>query len=134
LTHRREGGSVVDDHRSPFSGGGHLQDSTSHLEFMTTDPPEDIGIKTRRHLEVETTDSREIKNIRVTTVVNKDMRIVGAGLVIRVMVILLHAQLMVMLGIDQEIAIDNTTGNARYSRLKLKMLIDGKCQQKHIVE
>jgi hypothetical protein len=29
LTHRRGGGSVVDDHRSPFSGGGHPQDSTS---------------------------------------------------------------------------------------------------------
>jgi hypothetical protein len=104
-----------------------LQDSTSHLEFMTTDPPEDIGIKTRRHLEVETTDSCEIKNIRVTSVVNNDMRIVGAGLVIRVILILPHAQLMVMSGIDQEIAIDNTTGNARYSRLKLKMLIYGKC-------
>jgi hypothetical protein len=53
-----------------------------HLEVMITDPPEDIGVKTRRHLEVEMTDSREIKNIRVTTVVNKDTRIVGAGLVI----------------------------------------------------
>jgi hypothetical protein len=29
LTHRRGGGSVVHDHRSPFSGGDHLQDSTS---------------------------------------------------------------------------------------------------------
>jgi hypothetical protein len=99
-----------------------------HLEVMTTDPSEDIGIKTCRHLEVEMTDFCKINNIKVTTVIDKDMRIVGAGRVIRVMMmILLNAQLMVMSGIDQEIVIDNTsTGNARYSRLKLKKLTYGR--------
>jgi hypothetical protein len=48
---------------------------------MITDPPaEDIGInKTRSLLEVEMTDSHDINNIKVVTVINKDMRIVGAG-------------------------------------------------------
>ena len=50
-----------------------------HLEVMITDTTEDMGIKTRRHLEVEMTDSREINNIKVITVIDKDTRIVGAG-------------------------------------------------------
>ena len=44
LTHGRGGGSVVDDHRSPFSGGGHPQDSTSPSWGHDTDPPEDQRI------------------------------------------------------------------------------------------
>ena len=49
-----------------------------HLEVMIMDPSEDIGIKTRSHLEVRMTDSREINNIKVITVIDKDMRVVGA--------------------------------------------------------
>ena len=49
-----------------------------YLKVMITAPSEDIGIKTRSHLEVRMTDSREINNIKVITVIDKDMRVVGA--------------------------------------------------------
>jgi hypothetical protein len=116
LTHRRGGGSVVDDHRSPFSGGGHLQDSTSPSRVQNNGSFRRHRHQNAQTFRVEMTDSRKINNIKVTTVIDKDMRIVGAGSMIQMMMILLDAQLMVMSGIDQEIAIDNTTGNTRYSR------------------
>ena len=60
-----------------------------HLEVMTPDPLEDIGmvvmigidviIKTHLRLEVETTDSRDISMIKVITVINEDTNIVGEG-------------------------------------------------------
>ena len=59
-----------------------------HLEVMTPDPLEDIGvvtiginviIKMPLHLEVKMTDSRNINMIKVITIINEDTSIVGAG-------------------------------------------------------
>ena len=60
-----------------------------HLEVITTDPLEDIGmvimiginviVKTHLRLEVEMTVSRDISMIKVITVINEDTNMVGEG-------------------------------------------------------